>query len=550
MTTAVNQNDNKMAQAQASGRRGRRKAWTNGPIILMQDVSKRFGKDKVVVQNISFEINPGQIFCLLGPSGSGKSTTMRMLTGLYRPTEGTVRVFGQEPYKFRKRWRERMGYMPQQFVLFPELSTWGNVNFVASVYGVGWFNRRKKIKRVLEFVDLWDARDKLASQLSGGMQRRLELAATLIHNPELIFVDEPTAGIDPILRAKFWDHFRELRDQGRTLFVTTQYVTEADYCDRVAILNRGRVLALGAPEEIRRNAFGGDIINLSLEFVTTQAVQVLRSIPGIREVQFLNTQDLKLVAEDASVVLPQIIEALRRANLKITTIEQYRPDFEEVFVQLMQQDDSQAEEESEGDLMAQVAHRYASRNRARQQMADQPTGQFATPYQSGNPEGPAQQFVREPVAPAQQNNRPATQPYAETGLPRYEQPRPAPPMPGPEPVPSPHPSGPEPTPVPEPEPGPLPTMPPATPIPDSRYVQSSNQQEPAYAAEEPEVAPRLSELEEQPANPQQAHFQAAESETGSTPRLNDFDEEATLKMPVVNPAERTSQNDYHKEAGK
>lgn len=323
----------------------RRALWNEGPIIQMEDAGKSFGKDKVVVHDLNFEVTPGQIFCLLGPSGSGKSTTMRMLTGLYKPSEGKVLVFGREPHKFRKKWRERIGYMPQQFVLFPEISTLGNVNFVASVYGMGWFNRGPKIKRALEFVDLWDARNKLASQLSGGMQRRLELAATLVHNPELIFVDEPTAGIDPILRSKFWDHFRELRDQGRTIFVTTQYVTEADYCDKVAILNRGRILAMGEPGQIRRDAFGGDIVNLSLEFVSPQAIEIIRRVPGVTYVQFLNTQDLKLTVNEGGETVPYIISALQEANIPVKSIEQYRPDFEEVFVRLMEQDEIEDDEE-------------------------------------------------------------------------------------------------------------------------------------------------------------------------------------------------------------
>lgn len=316
----------------------RRSVIPDGPIIQVVQAAKSFGKDKAVVHDLNFEVAAGQIFCLLGPSGSGKSTIMRMLTGLYKPSEGHVRVFGQEPHTFKKRWRERMGYMPQQFVLFPELTTWGNINFVASVYGMSWFNRRPKIQRALEFVDLWDSRDKLASQLSGGMQRRLELAATLINNPDLIFVDEPTAGIDPILRAKFWEHFRKLRDENRTIFVTTQYVTEADYCDMVAIINQGRVLAIGQPEQIRRTAFGGEIINVKLEIVTTNAIERIRRVDGVKHVQLLNNKELKLTVDDAGETLAKLIKTLQEGDINIETVEPYRPDFEEVFMRLMEQD--------------------------------------------------------------------------------------------------------------------------------------------------------------------------------------------------------------------
>jgi len=315
----------------------------NDAIIQVQSLSKRFGKGEPTVRDLSFEVQKGEIFCLLGPSGSGKSTIMRMLNGVYRPSEGKVQVLGVEPHNFKRRTRALMGYMPQQFVLFPELSTIENVNFVASVYGVSWAGRRNKAREMLEFVDLWDARNRLASQLSGGMQRRLELAATLVHRPQLIFVDEPTAGIDPILRAKFWEHFKSLKNEGRTLFVTTQYVTEADYCDKVAIINQGRLLALGGPEAIRQEAMGGEIINLTLEEVSREAVRLLRQMPQVRRVQGSSTENLRLTVEDAGEALPEIINALQQNNIEIQSIEPYRPDFEEVFVQLMERDNANKE---------------------------------------------------------------------------------------------------------------------------------------------------------------------------------------------------------------
>jgi ABC-2 type transport system ATP-binding protein len=317
-------------------------------LIQVKNVSKRFGKAEPIVRDLNFEVRPGQIFCLLGPSGSGKSTTMRMLTGVYRPSEGNIRVLGIEPHRFRKRTRAQIGYMPQQFVLFPELTTLENINFVASVYGMNWFGRAKKVREALEFVDLWDARNRLASQLSGGMQRRLELASTLVHHPRLIFVDEPTAGIDPMLRAKFWEHFNRLRDEGRTLFVTTQYVTEADYCDMVAILNKGRLLALGTPEEIRHEAMGGEIINLTLPEVTSQAVRILRRIPTLHRIRTLSTERLQLTVDNAGEILPEIVTAFQQNNLEIVSIEPYHPNFEEVFVQLMEQDEeANVDEEQE-----------------------------------------------------------------------------------------------------------------------------------------------------------------------------------------------------------
>ena len=226
-------------------RDGRRTDRPAGDLALSAvEIGRTFG-DQEVVKGLSFEVERGTIFGIVGPSGGGKTTTVRMLLGVLRPTSGTLTVLGREPARFRRRDRERLGYMPQLFVLFPELSVHENLDFAASVYGMSWFGRGKRLRRVLDLVELWDARKKPAAQLSGGMQRRLQLACTLVHNPEVIFLDEPTAGIDPVLRARFWEHFRELRDAGRTLIVTTQYVTEAEYCDRVLVLKDGQHVAEG-----------------------------------------------------------------------------------------------------------------------------------------------------------------------------------------------------------------------------------------------------------------------------------------------------------------
>jgi ABC-2 type transport system ATP-binding protein len=309
-----------------------------GPVIKVHKVCKQFEKGKPTIQEISFEVQRGEIFCLLGPSGSGKSTTMRMLTGVYQPNEGYIRVLGVEPHNFTRQTRARIGYMPQNFVLFPELSTIDNINFVASAYGMSWFGRAAKVREALEFVNLWEARDLLASQLSGGMRRRLDLAGVLVHRPELIFFDEPTAGIDPVLRAKFWDHFKALSAEGRTLFVTTQYVTEADHCDKVAILSRGRLLALGTPEEVRKQAMGGGIINLKLDEVTAQTLRLLRSIPGIKNILTISPEKLRLIVEDTGQVLKEVVSCFQQNDLEIQNIEPYRPDFEEVFVRLLEND--------------------------------------------------------------------------------------------------------------------------------------------------------------------------------------------------------------------
>jgi ABC-2 type transport system ATP-binding protein len=305
------------------------------PAVVAVDIGKRFG-DRDVVQGLSFEVQRGTIFGLIGPSGGGKTTTMRMLLGVMKPTSGDLRVLGRLPHRFRRRDRVRLGYMPQQFVLFPELSVLENLGFVASIYGMGLWGRGKRMRRILELVDLWDARDRPAGLLSGGMQRRLELATTLIHNPEVIFLDEPTAGIDPVLRARFWDHFRALRDDGRTLIVTTQYVTEAEYCDEILVLSEGQRVAMGTPEQVRRLAMGGEIVTVSGPDLNRHAVAALRAVPGVLKVTWAGSDRLKVTVEEAGQIVPDLIEALREANVEVDEVSEEHASFDDVFVQLME----------------------------------------------------------------------------------------------------------------------------------------------------------------------------------------------------------------------
>ena len=182
-------------------------------VVTVEAVSRAFA-DRVVVRDLDFTIRAGTILGVIGPSGSGKTTTIRMLTGALRPTNGDIRVLGERPSAFRRGTRERIGYMPQQFTLYPDLTARENVDFVGSLFGMLWRRRRRRVREVLELLELWDARDRRASDMSGGMQRRLELACALVHEPVLLFLDEPTAGIDPILRGKVWDELHRLRDTG------------------------------------------------------------------------------------------------------------------------------------------------------------------------------------------------------------------------------------------------------------------------------------------------------------------------------------------------
>ncbi len=305
-------------------------------IIQAVELTKQFGNE-VAVQDITFEIPRGAIFGFIGPSGGGKTTTLRLLTGLYEPTAGQVRVLGKSPKEFSQSTQAKIGYMPQLFALYHHLSVWENISFAASLYGVGW-RRKRLLNSLLEFVELAEHKHKLARNISGGMQRRLSLAATLVHNPELLFLDEPTAGIDPVLRRKFWDHFEELQQQGRTLLVTTQYVGEAVYCDYVGVLSHGRLLMVETPEGLRRRAFGGEVVDLrTTERITFAHLQELHRLPGITgEIKYLNDTTLRLIVDEASTAMPMLLEWCQGQNIKVESIEEYLPPFDDVFVELLQ----------------------------------------------------------------------------------------------------------------------------------------------------------------------------------------------------------------------
>jgi ABC-2 type transport system ATP-binding protein len=305
------------------------------PAVVIDHATRRFG-DQVAVDELSLTVMPGTILGLIGPSGAGKTTTIRMLTGALGPTEGTVHVLGEDPRRFRRQTRERIGYMPQLFTLYADLTARENVDFVASLFGILWRTRHRRTREVLELVDLWDVRGRRASDLSGGMQRRLELACALVHQPSLLFLDEPTAGIDPLLRARIWGEIHRLRDEGRTLIVTTQYVTEAEACDAVALISDGRLIALESPLELRRSAIGGDLVDV--ETAGPFDGTTLRDLPAVRSVEQLEAGHLRVVVDDASTALPDVVEAIGGRGGEIVSAQETRPSFDTVFAALIERD--------------------------------------------------------------------------------------------------------------------------------------------------------------------------------------------------------------------
>jgi ABC-2 type transport system ATP-binding protein len=310
---------------------------TRDPAVRMDRASLDFGGAGVF--DLDFSIRRGTIMGMVGPSGCGKSTSIRLVNGVYGPTAGTVRVYGKDPARFAGADKARLGYIPQHFVLYPTLSVQENMQFLGRIYGMTSGDRKAKIAPLLDFVELGEASNRVAAKLSGGMQRRLMLAGALLHDPDLLIADEPTAGIDPILRARIWENFRSLRDQGKTLLVTTQYVGEAAYCDQVAVMRNGRLVTVDTPKGLQRQALGGEAIHLQVdESQLAPTVRFLTELPRVKSVERVPREPggLHVFVDDAAKELPRLLGLLReKLDLTPQVAEPYAPPFDEVFVRLI-----------------------------------------------------------------------------------------------------------------------------------------------------------------------------------------------------------------------
>jgi ABC-2 type transport system ATP-binding protein len=309
----------------------------------MASVSRRFG-EVTALRDVSIEIRAGTILGVVGPSGAGKTTFLRLLTGALQPTQGQVRVLGENPARHSRRVRRQIGYMPQALALMPELSAGENVNFAASLAGLLSPGRGRKVDQALKLVDLANVKGRQVRHLSGGMQRRVGLASALVHDPVMLFLDEPTAGIDPILRERVWDQLHRLRE-GRTIIVTTQYVSEAELCDYVALVAGGRMVAVGTPLQLRRLAMGGDLIQVETDGVFD--AQAIARVPGVRRIRQYGLRQFDVVVDDAGSATPDLVSAITDAGGAVASTREARPSFDEVFTDLVAMVGSDAARDSE-----------------------------------------------------------------------------------------------------------------------------------------------------------------------------------------------------------
>ena len=307
--------------------------------LVMENASLDFGGGAGVF-DLNLCLPKGAILGMIGPSGCGKTTTIRLVNGIYGATSGRVEVFGKNPLEFDGKDKARIGYIPQHFILYPNLNVEENMHFIGGIYGMPARDRKKHIQALLEFVELSDARKRLAKKLSGGMKRRLMLAGALLHTPDILIADEPTAGIDPILRARIWDNFRKLRNQGKTLLVTTQYVGEAAYCDQVAVMRKGRLVTVDTPKGLQRQAMDGEVIHLQVERnQVTECMHFLEDLVQVNKVEHApgETDGIFIFIEDSGKELPNLLALLREQHgITPKLAEPYLPAFDEVFVRLIQ----------------------------------------------------------------------------------------------------------------------------------------------------------------------------------------------------------------------
>jgi len=297
--------------------------------VAVENLSKNFGSF-TAVDNVSFQVAPGEIFGFLGPNGAGKSTVIRMLCGLLRPSAGTATVAGFDVAAYPEQVRSRLGYMSQKFSLYDDLSVEENIQFFSGIYGVPKAARSQRTSQVLGLAGLDERRHAPARVLSGGWKQRLALGCAVVHQPPVLFLDEPTSGVDPIARREFWALIYQLSAAGHTVFVSTHYMDEAEYCHRVALMYRGRMIALGSPEALKREKQPHSLLHLESSDLI-ESMRTLQGAPGVRDVAVFGG-GLHVAVDDADAAIPGIRQALAGQGISVRSLEPIQPSLEDVFV--------------------------------------------------------------------------------------------------------------------------------------------------------------------------------------------------------------------------
>jgi ABC-2 type transport system ATP-binding protein len=297
------------------------------PIILTENLTRLFD-GFVAVDHVSFQVEPGEVVGYLGPNGSGKTTTIRMLLGLLKPSEGHATVLGYDAFRQSEEVRARAGYMSQKFALYDDLTVWENMEFYGGVYGI---TDKERIESTLSMLGLTEHESTLTASLSAGWRQRLAMGIALVHEPKLLFLDEPTSGVDPTARRAFWDLIYDLASSGVTVFVTTHYMDEAEYCERVGIMRTGKLLAMDTPDSLKKDIIPGDVWQVAASPLQA-ALDTLSDIRGVLQVGMAGDQ-LRAITERE--MPPDLFQkALQKKGIEVSSIERTEPTLEDVFLSL------------------------------------------------------------------------------------------------------------------------------------------------------------------------------------------------------------------------
>jgi len=299
------------------------------PAVHLAAVRKKFDQT-VALDDLTFDVAPGEMFGVIGPDGAGKTTALRLICGLMKPDAGTVRLFGEDPFRARRAATTAIGYVSQRFSLYGDLSIDENIEFFSRLHGVNDFSARRA--RLLDLTGLAPFHDRLADRLSGGMKQKLALACTLVHEPSMLVLDEPTTGVDPVSRREFWKLLAEFLSQGLTIVLATPYLDEAERCHRVVLMHEGRALALDTPANLQAS-LAGTVIEIVVS-PARKALDVVRSVAGADRAQLFG--DRLHVRVDRREAVTPIVAQLRAAGLEPTHVRPIVPALEDVFIERVQ----------------------------------------------------------------------------------------------------------------------------------------------------------------------------------------------------------------------
>jgi ABC-2 type transport system ATP-binding protein len=305
-----------------------------GPPIVVENVTKRFGRF-TAVDRVSFTVRQGEVYGWLGPNGAGKTTTIRILLGLLQPTEGSCYVLGYNSTTQTKAMQAHVGYMSQLFTLYKDLTAAENIRFYGQAYGLGRSELRSRHREIIAMAGLEGREDVLTANLSGGWRQRLALGCAIVHRPQVVFLDEPTAGVDPISRRQFWELIYSMADHGMTVLVTTHYMDEAELCQRVGFISRGRLIALDTPDALKESQMEGDVLEIDCDnseaaIPLLQAAEETGRLP-LREVALYGAQ-IHVVIPDANALKGPIRSLLEEGGIPVNSIEWIAPTLEDVFI--------------------------------------------------------------------------------------------------------------------------------------------------------------------------------------------------------------------------